>query len=101
MKTIIPEVGMGCTEVYAPDRRPYEITSVVCDGVILVREMDAKRTDKNGASPNQEYVYKSNAANATRRVVRQPNGEWREMLNGNVGNLFLLGKAEKYFDYGY
>ncbi len=96
-----PQVGMGATEIFLADRIPYEVINIMDDHHIIVRELDARRLDKNGASPLQEYSYKSNQYGATRKVALTETGDWREDVNGRYGNLFLLGRAEKYFDYGY
>jgi len=101
MKEKTPAVGMGVTELFEADKLPYEIVSVVNDECIIVREMDARRVDKNGASKDQKWSLKSRPTGATRKVVRTATGEWHEELNGLIGNRFLIGRAEKYFDYGY
>ena len=101
MADLMPVVGMGATELYEADRLPYEIVSVVDDRCVFVREMDARRVDKRGACTEQEWSLKSRSTGATRKVVKTAAGEWREETNGILGNQFLIGRAEKYFDYGY
>lgn len=51
-----PKVGDGCTITRWTDRSAGTVVKVTrC--TITVKEDSAKRTDKNGLSENQEYVY--------------------------------------------
>lgn len=94
-----PEVGMGVTEMLFSDREPYEIVQVVDDRHLLVRRLDARRTDDNGMSEDQEYEYTSNPQNPTIKLFKTKQGLWRQQHGRSLGiNKFAIGYAEKYRD---
>lgn len=100
---VTPKVGMGATEMFYTDREPYEIIEVIDARHIVVRELDAKRTDHNGMSECQDYEYTSNMNNPKIRLFFTKQGKWRERYpNGRLGcNAFAIGFAEKYHDYSF
>ena len=98
-KTPEPVVGMGVTECQWSDRTPWEIIQVIDDRHIIVRELDAKRVDRNGLSEMQEYEYSSNPENRTAKLFMTKQGHWRECVGRSLGcTKFVLGRAEKYWD---
>lgn len=96
-----PQVGMGATEIYYSDRRPFEIIEVKDARHITVRELDWKRTDSNGMSDCQDYEYFSNPENRTADLFLTKQGQWRERYDGRrLGcNCFYIGEAERYHDF--
>ena len=71
------KVGTGVTEYGWSDRHPYEVTKVVDQKHIFIREMDAIRTDKNGMSDAQSYEYKSNLNNPEIELAKRGNVWYR------------------------
>lgn len=97
-----PEVGMGVTAMYWSDREPYEIVAVKDARHIEVRRLDYKRIDNNGAySECQEYEYISNPDYHTIPLFKTQKGQWRERIGKNgLGDLiYVVGYAERYYDY--
>jgi len=98
-----PEVGMGVTECFYSDREPYEVVEVMDDRHIKVRRMDYKRVDEGGFSEMQEYEYFSNENYPTVTLFLTKKGQWRERIgkNGLGHNCFMVGKAERYYDFSF
>lgn len=97
-----PVVGMGVTEMMWSDRYPFEVIEVIDDRHILVRELDAKRIDSNGMSESQKYEYISNEENNVIKLFLTKQGKWREQTGRKLGcNTFVVGYAEKYYDYSF
>lgn len=98
-----PKVGMGATECFYSDRKPYEIIAVKDARHITVRELDWKRTDDNGMSDCQDYKYTSNPENRTAELFLTKQGQWRERYDGRrLGcNCFFIGRAERYYDFSF
>ena len=123
---VMPEVGMGVTELMWSDRNPYEVIEVKDSTHIIIRELSAERTDHNGMSEIQEYRFSSNLRGAKKPLVFR-NGRWRECQwdityamdadgrpkkdeNGNLievsrkpsrrleSSEWYVGQAEKYWD---
>jgi hypothetical protein len=87
---------MHCTIMHYSDRTPAEVISVTASGkTIQVREMDAKRTDKNGMSESQTYEYTSNLEGDV-RTFRLTKRGWKSKGTG-----LALGRAEKYHDFSF
>ena len=96
-----PEVGMGATEMQYSDRTPWEIIEVKDERHITVRELDARRTDSWGMGEIQEYEYAPNPNNRTARLFLTKRGQWKQRLGKNRlgATVFVLGRAEKYYDF--
>lgn len=96
-----PQVGMGVTHYGWSDRYPYEIIEVIDDRHIVVRELDAIRTDNNGLSEWQEYEYRSNPNNRVERLFKNNKGRWVRRVGArgvdNYGG-WRIGHAEAYRD---
>lgn len=111
-----PVVGMGVTELCYTDRHPYEAIEVKDAKHIVVRELDYKRTDRNGMSEHQEYEYTSKPDGEIYHLVLR-NGRWRNYawedsyddecnrtrkLARKLGsNGWYVGKAERYYDFSF
>lgn len=97
-----PEVGMGVTEMLWSDRYPYEVVDVLDDRHILVRRLDYKRIDNNGMSESQEYEYTSNENNSIIKLFLTKQNRWREQTGRKLGcNTFVIGYAERYYDFSF
>lgn len=93
-----PEIGMRCTVMCYTDRHPGEVISITPSGkTIRVRELSAKRTDKNGMSECQNYEYATDPE-GTIRTFRLTKRGWREPGGGNG---LALGRAEMYYDFSH
>lgn len=97
-----PEVGMGATEFYWSDREPWEIIAVKDDRHITVRTLGTKRIDSNGMSECQDYEYYSDPNGRTAELFLTNKGRWVERIGRRYGcNTFVIGYAEKYYDYSF
>lgn len=93
-----PEIGMHCTVMHYSDRSPAEVIAISPSGKTLqVRELSAKRTDKNGMSECQSYEYATDPE-GTVRTFRLTKRGWRGP-GGGPG--LALGRAEKYHDFSF
>jgi hypothetical protein len=97
-KMVVPEVGMGATEVMFSDRHPYTVVEVKSERRIVVQRDNYKRTDTNGMSESQTYEYTPNPSAPKVVVTRRKDGSWREMGHGK-GSSFMLGAREEYYDF--
>lgn len=71
------KVGMGVTEYFYSDRKPYEVVEVIDQNNIVIRAMDYKRIDNEGMSDYQEYQYISNPRNYTIKITLRNNVWYR------------------------
>lgn len=111
-KQPVPVVGMGVTECQYTDREPWEIVQVIDPKHVVVRKLDAVRSDENGMSECQDYEYKQNPENPTRHLVFRY-GRWRDLIwkrlpdgtykpGRSLGSSgWRLGSAEKYYDFSF
>ena len=112
-----PEVGMGVTELLWSDRDPWEVIEVVNDKKIRIRELGYERTDNDGISEHQEYEFFPNPDGDVKTLVLR-NGKWRDLkkeyvndANGKQvlvetrrlgrGSQWLIGRAERYYDFSF
>lgn len=111
-----PEVGMGVTELLWSDRDPWEVIEVISEKKIRIRELGYKRTDNDGISEHQEYEFFPNPDGEVKTLVLR-NGKWRDLKKEYVNNAdgklvsvetrrlgcsqWLIGRAERYFDYSF
>lgn len=97
----VPVVGMAATILGWSDRHPATVVWVSASGkTCRVRECDARRVDRRGASEAQEYEYSENPA-APEREFRLGKRGWRESGTGGKGNGLRLGRREKYHDFSF
>lgn len=89
---IIPEVGMGATELSWSDRNPYTIIEIISKNKIKVQRDDAKLI---GEPYTQDW-----------EITPNPNGEIETLIQTKKGwkvlkgcTRFIIGRREKYFDY--
>lgn len=70
------KVGTLATKYSYSDRTPYEITKVIDQKHLFIREMKAIRTDKNGMSDAQDYIYLSDDNNSEIEIIFRYN-KWQ------------------------
>jgi hypothetical protein len=94
-----PVVGEGITVLLWSDRHPGTIVEVSkSEKTFWYQEDDAERTDNNGFSESQEYIYKPNPNNPKIKCQnRRRDGKWRD----EHGNVVKIGYREKYYDYSF
>ena len=91
-------VGMGATECLWSDRHAYEVIAVQDEKHITVRRLNASL--KPGTTwLDQEYEYSSNPDNPPVHLYKTPKG-WRERFGRNSlgDNIFVIGRADEYYD---
>lgn len=92
-----PVVGLGVTELGWSDRHAGTITRVAESGKRFWFTMDtAIRTDQNGMSDAQSYIYKSNP-DAPEREARLTSKGWRIVR----GSPIAVGYRHAYHDYSF
>lgn len=103
-------VGLGASRVGWSDQYPCEITKIVSDKCVEIRDMNAELDPS--FKPNfvqggfcgtvtnqheQSYTYTSDPNGAVRRARKGKNGVWK-LSNGSV---IRFGKAHKFHDYNF
>ena len=90
---IIPEIGMGATELCYSDRNPYTIIEIINPNKIIVQEDDAVNVGK--VCYDQDW-----------KITPNPNGQKFTLINTKKGwkvlkgeTRFIIGKRDKYYDY--
>lgn len=102
-RAIVPEVGMGVTELWYTDR---EAGTVVKTGnhrgrpAVWFTRDKAVRTDNRGVCDSQEYEYSQNESAEMRMAVLCTDGKYH--VGGKLsGNKLWLGVREEYYDFGF
>ena len=104
-----PEVGMGVTILAWTDRYAATITEVktVRGRLVLTVQRDrAVRTDRNGFSEDQTWVYQRNTHGRIQTFRQRHNGMWQEVtVNSKTGRLIAvegnglrIGERQEYCD---
>lgn len=93
----VPEVGDPATMLSWTDRNPGTVVDVKRSAsgktvTVTVRADDYRRTDKNGMSEMQDYIYFPNYSGATRTYTSR---------NGKPFKGVVFGFREKYHDYSF
>ena len=109
-----PEVGMGCTRLQWTDRTACTVKAIENgkDGkpkVILVQHDKAIRTDTNGMSESQIYIYEPDSQAPTYNYKRTKDGGWRRCykssanrwVHGEETEMLLVGLRDHYHDYSF
>ena len=94
-------VGDGATKCYMSDRVPCTVVEVLSEGkTVIVQEDRAIRTDRNGISEDQTYVYTPCPAGIKEKYTLRKNGRYILMGTkaGQAGHHLEVGYREKYFD---
>lgn len=90
------EVGTGVTKYSYSDRHPYEVTQVIDQKHIFIREMNYKRTDSNGMSDAQSYEFMSNPDKPEIELVLR-NNVWFEVVTYSKAKWEKLAEADDSF----
>lgn len=98
-KAYVPKVGDGATELCWSDRHAYTIVEVRSERRVVVQADIAKRTDKNGMSECQTYLFEPNPKAPLVVLTLRKDGRWRRV--GDKSGAFLLGKRMEYHDYSF
>lgn len=101
MTTHTPTVGMGGTLHWYSDRTPCTVVAV-SKGLhkIVVQEDRAIRTDKNGMSEVQSYLFETNPDGAKYTLTRRRDGRYVVAGRGRSGSL-TLGARGCYHDFSF
>jgi len=90
-----PYVGMPCTICYMNDRHAATVIYISKGGhKVIVRECTATRTDDNGMSSDQTYIYTANDLGREHTFHRRDDGDFAQR-----GKFLLLGTRDHYFCY--
>lgn len=90
-----PEVGMGATILSYSDRYPATIIKVT-PKTVTVQADQWERTDDNGMSEEQDYIY-TRDPKAQTEVYRQTKKGWRD----RSGRYLSIGRRERYYDFSF
>jgi hypothetical protein len=94
--TVVPEVGMGATQICWTDRRAFTVIWVSKSGkTIRVQEDIVKRFDFNGVSESQNYEFARNPDGAI-VTLRMTKKGW-----AHKGQKFIIGVRSEYYDYSF
>lgn len=98
----VPKVGDGATYLMYSDRRPFTIIGIKYSKAgkvmsVTVKEDRAIRTDKNGMSESQTYIFEPNPNGIEYTLTRRKTGRW--IITGQKHGDFLLGHRDSYYDY--
>lgn len=106
-----PKVGDGATVVGWTDRRPATVVETFQKGAhhyVVVQYDKWTRTDKNGMSDAQEYVYSPNPEGGKSTYRLDKKGKWRPVCinqHGKFvyfdGTVLLIGVRERYYDFSF
>lgn len=91
---IIPEVGMGATELSWSDRNPYTIIEIISKNRIKVQSDNAKHI---GEPYTQDWEITPNPNGQIETLIQTKNG-WK-VLKGCTK--FIIGTRQKYYDYSF
>lgn len=72
------QVGTYATEYLWSDRHAYEVIEVKSQTNVVIRRLNAIRTDNYGMSDCQDYRYESNPNGETRELINKK-GVWKEV----------------------
>ena len=104
-------VGMGATILCWTDRHAATVVAVEQVGkqqIITVQRDIAKRTDKNGFSEDQDYLFVVNPEGAKSHFRKLNDGRWQEVYKNATtgrwnkydgGSGLKIGFRESYHDY--
>lgn len=98
-----PVVGQGATILHWTDRSPATVVEVSGKGkTVVVQDDNYQRTDSNGQSESQDYIYSPNPQGNKRTYTLRKNGRWVAKGENLVnGSRVALGNRERYYDYSF
>jgi len=98
-----PKVGMGATILLWTDRHAATIVGVrKSRGVTFVdvQRDHAERSDSNGMSEDQGYVYKPDTDAKVQSFSLRKSGEWIE-VGTKSGRRLAIGVRREYYDFSF
>ncbi len=96
---VVPVVGMGVTMGIGSDAYPYTVIQVVSEKRCIVQADKKKRTDSNGQSEDQRYLFVPDSMGEKIEIYLSTRGDWRKRGNGGKSSYrFTLGKRSAYTD---
>jgi len=97
-RQVTPEVGMGVTFLHWTDRSAGTIVEVVNDRKIIVKADRAIRTDKNGMSECQDYIFEVATDSEEIVITKRKNGQWKVFKQGTPVS---IGHRSHYHDFSF
>jgi hypothetical protein len=97
-RSMVPEVGMGVTELMYSDRHPYTVVKILSDKKIQVTADNVRRIDDQGFSECQKYEYTSDDNATPITLFLNKFGRWKRQGDPQ-GPTYLIGRREEYYDY--
>lgn len=99
-ENIVPEIGMGVTQVIGSDRSAWTIVDVSKSKKRIVVQRDhAKRVDNNGMSEAQQYEFTPNLNGEKVTLSLRKHGIWYEVGSKLIrGCGYRIGKRSEYRD---
>lgn len=91
------KVGTGATKIMWSDRHPYTVVEVISDRCLKLKADRSIRSDKNGMSESQNYLYELGVGEEVIVTCRK-DGTWRQ--KGGT-QLFHIGTRREYLDYSF
>ena len=99
MDNLTPHIGMGATINHWTDRTPVTIINITHkEKRLTLQEDKATRTDKNGWSDSQSYIYENDPNGSIWVATLRKDGTYR-LSKGS--SLIVLGHRRKYHDYSF
>lgn len=96
---IVPIIGMGATICYWSDREPATVVRVSESGkTIFLQEDSYIRTDNNGTSEDQSYIYNLNPNGRVHCATLRKDGSYKLTKSKTQ---IVLGSRRKYYDYSF
>lgn len=94
-----PQIGMAATICHWSDRTPATVIEISRNGKRLVLQEDISiRTDTNGMSEMQSYLYKIDPHGCLYHATLRKDGRYRIAHSKQV---VFLGERRKYHDYSF
>lgn len=93
---------MGATWYLGSDRYPYTVIQIKGPKTLVLQEDKTVRTDSNGNSDPQQWVYTKNPEGARLVVTLRQNGYWVPRRSDmSRGSYVVLGHRVKHIDWNY
>ncbi len=103
-----PEVGMGATTLMWSDRNAGTIVRIIAKSKlgsatrIAWKQDKATRTDDNGQSDSQDYIYEYDDSAPEEIFSLRRSGRWvRQGESDKNGTGLIIGIRDEHYDYGF
>ena len=95
-----PQLGMGATQHFISDRYPLTINEVINDRKTVAKADKSTRTDSNGFSESQTWVFEPDKNSMKVTLTRRKNGIWlpEGVPSRGAGYGFTIGARRRYVD---